>query len=180
MAAVEQEADKYSSIARLFERIGSISEEQLLTLLKQLLGDNFAIQMFKLILEMTEDQRNILLDKLEGMALEPGKIDRRGYSRKPCLMSVDYTIQNRDYRSFILDISAFGIFIETKNLFPPGQEIKMRFTVPTHPKPFKLTGKIVWCGSQGIGVKFKYLTRYQLDIIKAFSEKMAEVYEIIS
>ncbi|MGD2270559.1 MAG: PilZ domain-containing protein [Desulfobacterales bacterium] len=180
MAAVDREVNKFSSIAHLFGKIGSISEEQLLTLLKQLLGDNFAIHMFKLILEMTEDQRNILLEKLEGMTLDDGKIERRGHSRKPCLMSVDYTVNNRDYRSFILDISAFGIFIETKNLFPPGQEMKMRFTVPTHSTPFKLTGEIVWCGTQGIGVKFKYLTRFQLDIIKSFSEKMAEVYEIIS
>ena len=176
----QREFSRYSSIFGLFEKIGNISEEPLITLLKQLLGDNFAIHMFKLILELSEDQRNVLMDKLEGMTLDTGRIDRRGHSRKPCLMSVDYTIQNRHYRSFILDISAFGIFIETKNLFPTGQELKMSFTVPTHQKPFKLAGEIVWCGTQGIGVKFKYLTRYQLDIIKAFSEKMAEVYEIIS
>lgn len=180
MKAVEREANKYSAIAHLFGRIGNVSEEQLLTLLKQLLGDNFATHMFKLILEMSEDQRDILLEKLEGMSLDNGNIERRGHSRKPCLMSVDYTINKRKYRSFILDISAFGIFIETKNLFPTGQEMKMSFTVPTHPTPFKLTGEIVWCGTQGIGVKFKYLTRLQLGIIKEFSEKMAEVYEIIS
>jgi len=29
-------------------------------------------------------------------------------------------------------------------------------------------------------VKFKYLTRNQMEVIKSFSEKMAEVYEIIS
>ena len=180
MTAVERESNKYSAIAHLFGRIGNVSEEQLLVLLQQLLGDNFAIHMFKLILEMTDDQRNILLEKLEGMSLENGNIERRGHARKPCLMSVDYTVKNRKYRSFILDISAFGIFIETKNHWPAGQELKMSFTVPTHHTPFKLTGEIVWCGSQGIGVKFKYLTRFQLDIIKDFSEKMAEVYEIIT
>ena len=180
MTAVGREVNKYSAIAHLFGRIGNVSEEKLLTLLKQLLGDNFAIHMFKLILEMTQDQRDILLEKLERMTLDNGNIERRGHSRKPCLMSVDYTIKNRKYRSFILDISAFGIFIETKNLFPTGQQIQMSFTVPTHQTPFKLAGEIVWCGTQGIGVKFKYLTRFQLNIIKDFSEKMAEVYEIVS
>ena len=180
MTAIGREVNKYSAIAHLFGRIGNVSEEKLLTLLKQLLGDNFAIHMFKLILEMTQEQRDILLEKLERMSVDNGNIERRGHSRKPCLMSVDYTIKNRKYRSFILDISAFGIFIETKNLFPTGQQIQMSFTVPTHQTPFKLAGEIVWCGTQGIGVKFKYLTRFQLNIIKDFSEKMAEVYEIVS
>jgi Tfp pilus assembly protein PilZ len=72
------------------------------------------------------------------------------------------------------------VFIETKNQFLSGQEIQMNFTVPTHQMPFKLTGQIVWSGTQGIGVKFKRLTRQQLEVIRASSEKMADVYEIIS
>ncbi len=83
MKAVEREVNKYSAIAHLFGRIGNVSEEQLLTLLKQLLGDNFAIHMLKLILEMTEEQRDILLEKLEGMTLDNGNIERRGHARKP-------------------------------------------------------------------------------------------------
>jgi hypothetical protein len=46
--------------------------------------------------------------------------------------------------------------------------------------PFQLTGEIVWSGSQGIGVKFRYLTQFQLQVIQSFSEKMEEIYEIIS
>lgn len=180
MAAFDQRTNKRHAIARLFEMIGDISEEELLLHLKQLLGDSFTIHMFKLIFELNEDQRKILLQKLETMVSEHPDFEKRGHSRKPCLVNVDYTVQNRNYRSFILDMSAFGVFIETKNLFLPGQEIKMTFTVPTQQIPFKLTGHIVWSGTQGIGVKFKYLTRHQMDVIKAFSEKMAEVYEIIS
>ena len=180
MAAFDQPTSKLRAMARLFRMIGNLSEEELLVLLKQLLGDNFTVQMFKLILELNENQRHILLQKLEAMASEQPDFEKRGHSRKPCLISVDYTVQNRDYRSFILDMSAFGVFIETKNLFPPGLEIKMIFTVPSQQNPFKLTGQIVWSGTQGIGVAFKYLTRPQMEVIKTFSEKMAEVYEIIS
>ncbi len=180
MAVFDSQINKTHAIARLFGMIGNISEDQLLMHLKQLLGDNFTIHMFKLIFELNEDQRNILQEKLEVMTSEKYEFEKRGYLRKPCLISVDYTVQNREYRSFILDISAFGVFIETKSYFIPGQDIKMTFTVPTQQTPFKLNGQIVWSGIQGIGVKFKYLTRHQLDVIKDFSEKMAEVYEIVS
>ena len=45
-----------------------------------------------------------------GLELEDGKIDRRGNTRKPCLIGVTYTVQDHEYKSFILDISAFGVF----------------------------------------------------------------------
>ncbi|MDY6792127.1 MAG: PilZ domain-containing protein [Thermodesulfobacteriota bacterium] len=180
MTTPEIKTNKYTTIARLFKLISNISEEQLLILVKELLKDRFTAHLFRLIVEMTDDQQLKLIKQLEEVSAKSGNPDKRSQKRKPCLISVDYMVGNRKFKSFMLDISTFGVFIETKNLFPVGKEIIMSFTLSNHQKPFKLTGEIIWSGSQGIGAKFKYLNQHQFDIIKSYSEKMDEIYEINS
>ncbi|MBT8373934.1 MAG: PilZ domain-containing protein [Deltaproteobacteria bacterium] len=180
MTTPKIKSNKYKTIARLFKLVSNISEEQLLILLKGLLKDHFTTYLFRLIIEMSDDQQLMLIKQLEQTSAKSGKLDKRSHLRKPCLVSVDYTIGKRKFKSFMLDISTFGVFIETKTLFPVGKEIIMTFSLSTYQKPFKLTGEIIWSGSQGIGAKFKYLNRHQFDIIKSYSEKMDEVYEISS
>ena len=175
-----KESNKYTTTARLFKLISNISEEQLLILLKELLKDSFTAHLFKLIIEMPDDKQLMLIKQLEEISVKSGKLDKRNHQRKPCLISVDYKVGNRKFKSFMLDISTFGVFIETKNLFPVGKEIIMTFTLSNYQKPFKLTGEIIWSGVQGIGARFKYLNRRQFAIIKSYSEKMDEVYEINS
>jgi Tfp pilus assembly protein PilZ len=75
-------------------------------------------------------------------------------------------------------VGAFGAFVETDNVFPVAEEVLLIFTLPNHPEPFHVSGDIVWSGPQGFGARFKYLTRNQLKIIRTFSEKEMDVYEI--
>jgi Tfp pilus assembly protein PilZ len=180
MAAPNTSSGKYNVIARLFELMNNISEDQLLIILKDLLKDNFTTHIFKLVIDMTDQQQNLLLDKLEERITKSDRKDRRGHSRKPCLVPVDYKVDGRSFRGYILDISAFGVFIETSDYFFGGQEIIMAFAVPSFQKPLKLAGEIVWSSQQGIGVKFTHLTQHQLDAIKYFSENEEEIYEITS
>ena len=180
MTTPKIKSNKYKTIAHLFKLVSNISEEQLLILLKELLKDHFTTYLFRLIIEMSDDQQLMLIKQLEQTSAKSGNLDKRSHLRKPCLVSVDYIVGKRKFKSFMLDISTFGAFIETKTLFPVGKEIIMTFTLSTYQKPFKLTGEIIWSGSQGIGAKFKYLNRHQFDIIKSYSEKMDEVYEISS
>ena len=180
MITPEKESNKYTTTARLFKLISNISEEQLLILLKELLKDRFTAHLLGLIIEMPDKQQLMLIKQLEEASVKSGNLDKRNHLRKPCLINVDYIVGNRKFKSFMLDISTFGVFIETKNPFPVGKEIIMTFTLSNYQKPFKLTGEIIWSGSQGIGAKFKYLNRRQFDIIKSYSEKMDEVYEINS
>jgi Tfp pilus assembly protein PilZ len=175
-----KESNKYTTTARLFKLIGNISEEQLLVLLKDLLKDRFTAYLFRLIIEMPDDKQLILMKQLGEVSVQSGNLDKRNHLRKPCLISVDYKVGNRKFKSFMLDISTFGVFIETKTLFPVGKEILMTFSLSNDQKPFELTGEIIWSGVQGIGAKFKYLNQRQFDIIKSYSEKMEEVYEINS
>jgi hypothetical protein len=176
----KKKSNKYTLTARLFKLVNNVSEEQLLILLKDLLKDQFTAHLFKLIIEMPDDQQLMLMERLEQTSAKSSSLDKRSLLRKPCLVSVEYTVGKRKFKSFMLDISTFGVFIETKTLFPVGKEIIMTFTLNNYQKPFRLTGEIIWSGSQGIGAKFKYLNRHQFDIIKSYSEKMDEVYEINS
>jgi len=108
------------------------------------------------------------------------KIEKRGDNRRTCLISADYIIGKEPFSSYILDISAFGAFIETNESFPAGQKLSMSFSLPNHQKPFNFKGQIVWSGSQGVGVKFDYLSPHQKEILKTFAEQSEEIFEIIS
>jgi Tfp pilus assembly protein PilZ len=108
------------------------------------------------------------------------KIEKRGDNRRTCLIASDYTIGKDTFSGYILDISAFGVFIETNESFPADQQLSMSFSLPNHEKPFNFKGKIVWSGSQGVGVKFDYLSPRQEEILKAFSEQSEEIFEITS
>jgi len=180
MIEFEQEPQRYSTIARLFALVSRTPQEQLMRLLKQLLGDQFTKKVFQMILELGDDQQRALLQRLEGMEMEDGRIDKREFTRKACLIGVNYSCQGKEYNSYILDIGAFGVFIETPEPLPLDSEIAMRFVLPGRLRPFKLQGQVVWSGKQGIGVRFADLPRSQLEAIQAFAEKMDEVYEIVT
>ena len=107
-------------------------------------------------------------------------IEKREDNRRTCLISADYIIGKEAFSGYILDISAFGAFIETNAIFPAGEKLSMSFSLPNHQKPFNFKGKIVWSGSQGVGVKFDYLSPRQQEILKTFSEQSEDIFEITS
>ncbi len=108
------------------------------------------------------------------------KVEKRGNNRRACLISADYNVGKEAFIGYILDISAFGVFIETNVIFPAGQKLSMSFSLPNYQKPFNFKGQIVWSGSQGIGVKFDSLSPRQKEILKTFSEQSEDIFEIIS
>ncbi len=108
------------------------------------------------------------------------KTERRGDSRRECLIPVDYLVKGQIFKSYILDISAYGVFIETDLTFAFGLDIRLTFSLPDQKNPFNLNGEIVWSGSQGFGVKFNYMSKHDMDIVKNFAEQTQRIYEIIS
>ena len=121
-----------------------------------------------------------LENKLNIKVGEDLKVEKRGDNRRTCLISTDYIIGKEAFSGYILDISAFGAFIETNVILPAGQKLSMSFSLPNHQKPFNSKGQIVWSGSQGIGVKFDSLSPRQKEILKTFSEQSEEIFEIVS
>jgi len=108
------------------------------------------------------------------------KAERRGDSRRQCLIPVDYLVKGQISKSYILDISTYGVFIETDLTFASGLDIRLTFSLPDQKDPFNLNGEIVWSGSQGFGVKFNYISKDHMDIVQKFAEQTQRIYEIIS
>jgi uncharacterized protein (TIGR02266 family) len=168
----------YNLTARLFKLIDDMPKDQQLILLKQLIGDKVTTHLFKLIVEMSEDQQIILLEQMgevpnaEGpittVSLEETEISMREHPRKACLINANYSIQNKDFKSYILDISIGGVFIETSEKMPIGKKVTLKFSLPNHPQPFTLSGKIAWSSSRGFGLKFESVTSQQGDMLKSF------------
>ena len=80
---------------------------------------------------------------------------RRKQPRKPSFVPVDYTVGDRAFKDFIKNISAGGVFIETRTPFSVGQEISMTFSSAKLDEPIKIRGTIFWANNMlGIGVKF--------------------------
>jgi Tfp pilus assembly protein PilZ len=180
MQQPEEVVGKYPIITRLFELINQISENQLIFTLKDLLKDRFSSELFKLVIDMSDEQQAELLRRLQAKVHTPDRNDRRKYERNTCLIPLTYVVQDRSYEGYILDISDHGVFIETGNAFFCGHEIIMTFIAPRNQKPLTIIGEIVWSSQNSIGVKFSQLTAHQHKAIAAFSERKKRVYRIKS
>ena len=180
MVASNKQLGKNSLISRLFKIVNGLSEDQQLILLKQLLKNNITNHLFKLIIDMSDYQQHVLLEKLEKLpadempvrtvSLDENEVLMRGHTRKACLISVDFSFQNGSFKGHILDISLVGVFIETDELLPVEEKIKVAFSLPNHKKPLTLTCMVAWIGQNGIGVSFNKLTKHHEKIIKSFVE----------
>jgi hypothetical protein len=180
MTASDTISGKYPVIARIFELINRISEDRVLIILKELLKEKFSDHIFKLVIDLPDEQQNILLRQLEKTAHPASKDDRRKYSRKTCLMPVNYSVGGRPFKGYILDVSVYGAFIETSDYFFSGQQIIMTFSVPHYQKPLTVSGEIAWSSQNGMGIKFGQLTPHQHEVIKTFSDTPEAVYKIKS
>ena len=163
----------YSIIPRIFELISDLTEDQQIDLLRQLLKDNITNHLFKLVVSIPEDQQETLLEQLKDMIQQQGD---REHQRKACLITVNYAVGGRVYTNYIQDISPTGVFIETSESFPVGQEILMTFSFPDREDSFKMTGEISRTTAEGIGVKFKYESQVLQEVIEDFVAKIKECY----
>jgi len=185
MGSPEDQLGKVRIISRLYELINTLTEEQQISLLKQLFRDNLPNYIFKMILDMPQGQQLMVIDQLEEMAKEESlwdeekmtvvDIDTRRGSRKPCVILVDFSTEDLSVQEVIRDISADGAFIKTDQSLAMGQEVALSFSVPNSEKSFELAGKVVRVNSDGIGVKFMNLTRKQQDLMMSLIEDMDDL-----
>jgi uncharacterized protein (TIGR02266 family) len=172
---------KFDLTARLFNLVSEMPKDQQLILLKQLAGDNVDTHLYKLVVNMTEEQQIILLEQMgestqvelpvKTLSIEDMDASMRENPRKPCLINATYRTQNRNFSSYILDISIGGVFIETDTNSPIGKELKLNFSLPNYSQPFTFNGKVAWKSNKGFGVKFENVSILQTDILKSFIEQ---------
>ena len=179
-SAGDRKMTDYEIIARLYYLIKNLSEEQKKDLFKQFLNGNMTNFLLKAAIDMSSEQQFIFMKHLEEMQPQAELPDRRVSIRKDCLINVHFKIRGQKFRSYILDISKSGAFIETSDQFSSGLKMLLRFSSPENRQALNLIGEIVWADSRGVGVKFIHLTGDQIRVLKSFTEKTDEVLEIAS
>jgi len=130
--------------------------------------------LFELIMDMSEGQQRALLHDLDLLrdAEMQSSEDTRENVRKPYNMVVDYAVQDRFCNDFIQNISAGGMFIETRMPFLVGQDITLTFPLPKDRKHVKVAGEVIRTTPNGIGVKFKIDNEEQEKLIKSLLDKI--------
>ena len=123
-------------------------------------------RLLEVIKKMSEDEQLALLKELEERLFK----GRRKHEREPFFMAVNYSTKDRFYKDYIQDISAGGVFIETRIPFRAGQEVSLTFPLPNYQKYIKIMGEVARVTPEGIGVKFKTVNQDQEVMIKSLLE----------
>jgi Tfp pilus assembly protein PilZ len=178
MNAFESQIGQYNVTVRLFNFINGLPQDKQYILYKQLIKGNVKTELFKLIIDMPEDKKIQLLERLGEVPFEEESIKTinldenesfmRENTRKVCQIPVKCKVEDRSFKSYIIDISAVGALIESNDSFPVGQKILMALSLPNQPKALELTGRIVRSGPKGIAVKYQNLKRIHVELISLF------------
>lgn len=86
-----------------------------------------------------------------------GKKDQRKTPREKCSIITEYIVEDRQYKGMIKNISPFGAFIKSQDVFAVNVVIRQSFFFPNFEIPIRSNSKIVWTGSDGFGVQFDSL-----------------------
>jgi Tfp pilus assembly protein PilZ len=180
MPAANQRLSKYDVLVRLLHLMDNLTEEQQFLIFKQLFKGGISNQLIKRIIDMSENQRLILLKHLEEVMAHANNGEKRKHARKNCLINVNFEIKGPRFNSYILDINPYGAFIETNESFSVGQEMRLTFASPDSRESLNIISKVIRTDSNGVGVRFHRLTRHELSAIRSFVENGEAVYEITS
>jgi Tfp pilus assembly protein PilZ len=158
---------------KLAEKIADLPEDRQWILLRQLLEGDIIAALEGLISRMSADEQLALLDQLQNQPIqsinsEETEISIRSHTRRSCMISANYVVDQRNFDGFVLDISPAGAFIETGEAFAAGQQIQLMFSLPNKSGQMNISGKILWKNKLGIGLQFEDLSRQQIDHITAF------------
>ena len=178
MNELDSQIGEYKVTARLFNFINDLPRDKQYILYKQLIKGNIKNELFKLIIDLAEDEKIALLERLGEMPyveepiktvnLDENESFMRENTRKVCQIPVRCRVEDRSFKSYIIDISMVGARIESNDQFPVGQKILMALKLPNHPKAFELTGRIMRSGPRGIAVKYQNLKRIHEELIRLY------------
>ena len=108
-------------------------------------------------------------------------IERRE-RRVPCQMTVDFSINNKEFRGRGIDISLHGLYVEFREEMPPNSRIKASFLLPTiGSQEIDISGRIAWVNQgfprknmtlpQGFGIEIQSIDMSSVEIIRSYLEK---------
>ncbi len=108
--------------------------------------------------------------------LEQGQVVNRAAPRLGLQVPVDYQRLKSFQPARSLDLSARGMFVHTPQVFPVGEELLVRFSLPGVAHPFKAVGRVTWSSPSetpqgvpaGMGIQFLDLSVEELNTIERY------------
>jgi uncharacterized protein (TIGR02266 family) len=103
-------------------------------------------------------------------------------ARVPVSIPVDFTVGDRSYSGFILNISDNGVFLHTKEELLTGSLLHLSFSLPESDKVIKIHGIVRWSTGEkeagnlfsGSGIMFSEIEPEDQDLIIDFVKEQAE------
>jgi len=130
---------------------------------------NVAIsKLFQIIIELNQEQQNELLSHAEQLLVK----EKREGIRRSCDIPVNYAANDHVYASKITNISANGLFIDTRSPLIRGDEVIMAFKLEGFNQSLKLRGEIARANQAGIGVAFKSISPHVEEMIRVIVKRM--------
>jgi hypothetical protein len=169
---------RFNTLARLFRLVDQLPRDQKLILLTQLLGERLTQHLYKLVLEMSEVERQRLVEQLVEAASDQPEVTTinldeedaplRQLQRRECRLRAVCVLDATTFDGTITDISLVGLFIKTERSFPIGKPIRVSCRLPSLERPLILSGDIIRSEPAGIGVRLNALRPEQEQAIRAF------------
>jgi Tfp pilus assembly protein PilZ len=125
-------------------------------------------KLFQIAVGLNEDQQEELLSHAEQLLIE----DKRENIRRSCIIPVSYAANDRVYSNQITNISANGLFIETRRSLIRGEEVIMAFKLEGFDKSLKLRGEITRANQSGVGVAYKNVSPHIEEMIRVIVNRM--------
>jgi len=110
-------------------------------------------RLYELVSNMSEEEIQELIEELEERT-QAKFMEKRNYARKPTFLFADCSSHKIAFSDFIQNISADGLFIETKIPLFIDQALSITFTLPGDEFPTKIKGNVVRLDPKGVGVHF--------------------------
>jgi Tfp pilus assembly protein PilZ len=125
-------------------------------------------KLFQIIIELNQEQQMELLHHAEHLLVK----EKRGDIRRSCDIPINYAANDRVYSNKITNISANGLFIDTRRPLIRGDEVIMAFKLEGFDKSLKLRGEIAQTNPAGIGVAFKNISPHTEEMIRMILNRM--------
>jgi Tfp pilus assembly protein PilZ len=125
-------------------------------------------ELFRIVIELNQEQQKEVLDHAEQLLVK----DKRENIRRSCDISANYAANDRVYSNQITNISANGLFIETRRPLSMGEEVILAFNLEGFDQSLKLRGKIARANHAGIGVAFKNISPHIEEMIRVIVNRM--------
>ena len=116
--------------------------------------DSVTVRLIKKLLDMSEEQQLSLLKQLDGTSVTNQSSNDRDDTRKNFKETIHFTMKDRNYTGISEDISSGGMLIKTEDSFSVGQSIIINIPLANKQKHIKVPAEITRVMPEGIGVEF--------------------------